>query len=114
MISHGRSTYDEGRVCRHNRDSYHDIEALSDQMAAWIAKVDNKNNLNRGGKSIPVIRVINIIPTIVTYRKSKYSNESDLDYYERRYYTKLKMITTNSKSMIQYIVVRFVATKITP
>ncbi|AES66546.2 XS zinc finger protein [Medicago truncatula] len=28
--------------------------------------------------------------SLLTYRKSKYSNESDLEYYERRYYTKLK------------------------
>jgi len=96
MISHGRSTYDRGRVCRHNRDSYHDIKALSVQMAAWIAKVDNnnndnnRNNPNRGGEPIPVIRLCNNIPTIVTYRKLKHTCESDLEYYERRYYTKLK------------------------
>lgn len=88
----GDQLIDESRVCRHNRDSYHDIEDLSDQMAAWTAKVDNnnRNNPNRGGEPIPVIRVCNNIPTIVTYRKSKYSNESDLEYYERRYYTRLK------------------------
>lgn len=72
-----------------------DIKALLDQMAAWTAKVynnannNNRNNPNRGGEPIPVIRVCNNIPTIVTYRKSKYANESDLEYYERRYYSKL-------------------------
>ena len=73
------------------------IKALLGHMAAWIAKVDNnnannnnRNNPTRGGEPIPVIRVFNNIPTIVTYRKSKYANEYDLEYYERRYYTKLK------------------------
>jgi len=65
------------------------IKALLDQMVAWTAKVDNNNNPNRG-EPIPVIRVRNNNPTIVTYRKSKYANESDLEYYERRYYTRLK------------------------
>jgi len=75
------------------------IKALLDQMVAWTAKVDNnnannnnnnnKNNPNRG-EPILIIRVCNNILTIVTYRKSKHANESDLEYYERRYYTKLK------------------------
>jgi len=53
------------------------IKALSDQMAALIAKVDeinndnnNRNDPNRGGGSIPVIRVRNNNHTIVMYRKS--------------------------------------------
>ncbi|KEH32941.1 carboxyl transferase domain protein [Medicago truncatula] len=59
MISHGRSTYDGGRVCRHNHNSYHDIEDLLDQMVAWTTKVDNndannRNNPSRGGEPIPV------------------------------------------------------------
>ena len=34
-------------------------------MAAWTAKVDNnRNNPNKGGEPIPVIRVCNNIPTI--------------------------------------------------
>ncbi|KEH26343.1 hypothetical protein MTR_6g453210 [Medicago truncatula] len=40
-------------------------------MAAWTTKVENnndnnRNNLNRGVELIPVIRVCNNIPTIVT------------------------------------------------
>ena len=72
----------------------------TDQMTAWTAKVynnannnnnnNNINNPNRGGEPISVIRVRNNNPAIVTYRKSKYANESDLEYYERRYYTRLK------------------------
>ena len=101
-ISHGRSTYDEGRVCWHNRDSYHDIKALSDQMVALIAMVDdNNNNANNNynnniknpngrGEPIPVIRVRNKNPTIVMHRKSEHTRESDLKYYKRRCYNKLK------------------------
>jgi len=65
------------------------IKALLDRMAAWKTKVDNnnannnRNNPNRGGEPIPVIRVRNNILTIVTYRKSKYTHEYDLEYYER-------------------------------
>ncbi|RHN43583.1 putative Zinc finger-XS domain-containing protein [Medicago truncatula] len=71
-----------------------DIKALLDQMSAWTGKVynnnaNNRNNPNRGGEPIPVIRVCNNIPIIVTYRKLKYADESDLEYYERRYYNKL-------------------------
>jgi len=51
---------------------------------------NNRNNPNRGGGSISVIRVLNNNHTIVTYRKSEHSHESDLEYYERRYYIKLK------------------------
>jgi len=59
-------------------------------MVAWAAKVDNNNNNPNRGEPITVIRVCNNIPTIVMYRKSKYANESNLEYYECRYYTKLK------------------------
>jgi len=37
-----------------------------------------------------VIRVRNNNNTIVTYQKSEHTRESDLEYYERRYYNKLK------------------------
>jgi hypothetical protein len=86
------------------------IKALSDQMAALTDKVDdinnnnnannnntiinnNNNNINdpnRGGGPIPVIRVDNNNHTIVTYKKLEHTSESDLEYYERRYYNKLK------------------------
>jgi len=73
------------------------IKTLSDQMAALTSKVDNDNNNiskrknpNRGKGSIPVIRVRNNNLTIVMYRKSEHTHESDLEYYERRYYNKLK------------------------
>jgi hypothetical protein len=69
-------------------------------MAALTAKVDsrnnnnrdynNRNNQNRGGEPIPVIRVRNNNHTIVMYRKSEHTRESDLEYYERSYYNKLK------------------------
>jgi len=77
------------------------IKALSDQMAVLTAKVgdinnnannnnNNRNNPNRGGGPIPVTRVRNNIYTIVTYQKTEHTHESDLEYYERRYYNKLK------------------------
>jgi hypothetical protein len=94
MTSHGRSTYDEGRVRRHNRDSYHDIKTLSDQMVALTAIVDdnnnnnknaknsnnNRKNPNRRGEPIPVIRVRNNNPTIVMHRKSEHTYKSNLEY----------------------------------
>jgi hypothetical protein len=49
-----------------------------------------KNNPNRGGGPTPVIRVRRNNHTIVMYKKSKHTHESDLEYYERRYYKKLK------------------------
>ena len=84
-------------------------------MAALTAKVDdnnnnannnsnnnnnNRNNPNKGGEPIPIIRVRNNNHTIYTYIKSEHTREYDLEYYERRYYTKLRMITTSLKSPI--------------
>jgi len=51
---------------------------------------NNRINPNRGGKPIPIIRVRNNNHTIVMYRKSEHTRESDLKYYEHRYYNKLK------------------------
>ncbi|CAJ2647760.1 unnamed protein product [Trifolium pratense] len=52
---------------------------------------NNRINPNRGGERIPVIRVRNNNQTIVTYIKSEHTRgESDLEYYERRYYKRLK------------------------
>ncbi|PNY03896.1 putative LRR receptor-like protein kinase [Trifolium pratense] len=50
----------------------------------------NNNNPNKRGEPILVIRVRNNKHTIVMYRKSEHTRESDLEYYERRYYNKLK------------------------
>ena len=77
------------------------FKALSDQMTTLTAKVDainnnnnnniNRNNPNRGGGPIPVIRVHNNNNHITdTYRKLEHTRESDLEYYELRYYKKLK------------------------
>jgi len=78
------------------------IKTLSDQMAAMTTKDDdinnncnnnnnnNRNNLNRRGEPIPVIRVRNNNLTIVMYRKSEHTRESNLEYYEHKYYNKLK------------------------
>ncbi|GAU36349.1 hypothetical protein TSUD_321880 [Trifolium subterraneum] len=41
---------------------------------------NNNNRNNRGGEPIPVIRV----------RNNKHTRDTDLEYYERRYYKKLK------------------------
>jgi len=86
-------------------------KALLDHMVALTAKIgninnnnrnnnirnnnirnnnNNRNNLNRKGEPIPVIRVRNNNHTTHMYRKSEYTRESDLEYYERRYYNKLK------------------------
>ncbi|KAK2418850.1 XH/XS domain-containing protein [Trifolium repens] len=51
---------------------------------------NNKNRNNRGGEPIPVIRVRNNKHIVVMYKKSEHTHESDLEYYERRYYNKLK------------------------
>jgi len=51
---------------------------------------NNRNDPNRGGGPIPVIRVRNNNHTVITYQKSEHICESDLEYYERRYYNKLK------------------------
>jgi hypothetical protein len=42
------------------------------------------------GGPIPIIRVHNNNHTTYTYRKSEHTLESDLEYNERRYFTKLK------------------------
>jgi len=47
---------------------------------------NNRNNPNRGGGPISVIMVRNNKHTIVTYQKSEHTRESDLEYYEHRYY----------------------------
>ena len=79
-------------------------KTLTYQMVALIAKIDNinyrnnnirnnnnnKNNLNRKGEPVLVIRVRNNNHTTHMYRKSEHTRESDLEYYERRYYNKLK------------------------
>ena len=49
-----------------------------------------RNNPNRGGGPILVIRVRNNNHTIVTYRKSEHTSESNFEYYDCRYYNKLK------------------------
>ncbi|CAJ2667029.1 unnamed protein product [Trifolium pratense] len=68
------------------------ITALTTQMTTLSNNVNNnKINPNRGGERIPVIRVRNNNQTIVTYIKSEHTRgESDLEYYERRYYKRLK------------------------
>ena len=85
------------------------IKALSNQMAAITAKVDddnnnannnninnnnnnnnNINNPNTGGGPIPVNKVRNNNHTTHMYKKSEHTRESDLEYYDRRYYNKLK------------------------
>ncbi|PNX63899.1 subtilisin-like protease, partial [Trifolium pratense] len=81
------------------------VKALSTQMAALTTKLNNnannnnnintnksnRNNSNKGDEPIPVIRVRNNNHTIVTYIKSEHTrDESDLEYYERRYYKRLK------------------------
>jgi len=105
VINHGRSTGDEN--CGFNRTInglIADAKALSDQMVALTTttttmtiKVDgndannnNRNNQNRRGEPISVIRVRNNNHTTHMYRKLEHTRESDLEYYERRYYNKLK------------------------
>ncbi|CAJ2667684.1 unnamed protein product [Trifolium pratense] len=68
------------------------ITALTTQMTTLSNNVNNNRiNPNRGGERIPVIRVRNNNQTIVTYIKSEHTRgESDLEYYERRYYKRLK------------------------
>ncbi|KAK2400521.1 XH/XS domain-containing protein [Trifolium repens] len=51
---------------------------------------NNKNRNNREGEPIPVIWVRNNKHIVVMYKKSEHTHESDLEYYERRYYNKLK------------------------
>jgi len=116
VISHGRSTGYEGRIWRFNCGRQSSVRSTTITSGSFhngliwqfnwqfnstlIAKVDNrninnhnyknKNNRNRRGEPILVIRVRNNNLTIVMYRKSEHTRESDLKYYERRYYNKLK------------------------
>jgi hypothetical protein len=66
------------------------ITALTTQVNNINNNRNNKNRNNRGGEPIPVIRVRNNKHIVVMYKKSKHTHESDLEYYERRYYNKLK------------------------
>ncbi|AET03122.1 transmembrane protein, putative [Medicago truncatula] len=69
MITHGRSTDDEGKVSRHNRDFYDDHQIS--QMAVLTAKVDNNNNHaknNNNSRNNPIPR--------------RYYNKLKDDYYE--------------------------------
>ena len=72
------------------------FKALAAQMTMLttnlnnIVNNNNNKNLTRREEPISVIRVRNNNPTIVMHRKSEHTRESDFEYYELRYYTKLK------------------------
>ena len=72
------------------------INALATQMAMFttnlnnISNNNNRNNPNSGGGPTPVVRVRNHNHTTHIYKKSEHTRESDLEYYEGRYYNKLK------------------------
>jgi hypothetical protein len=68
------------------------VAALTTQMNNNANNNDNhnRNNPNRRWGPISVSSVRNNNHTIDTYRKSWHTRKSDLEYYERRYYKKLK------------------------